>query len=127
MSFLDNLENNLKALESIEERDGSAHEKREANRRKALEIAPWAERLKSSSYVSTLFDQAASAGHRLRAKVYMAWLETTLRLEVRDKKLELRPTPEGILAVFLENKVEIHSRPLDLERNPGHIITGWLV
>ena len=49
MSFLDNLENNLKALESREEKDPAALARqaaaREAARSEALQIAPHAEAL----------------------------------------------------------------------------------
>ena len=51
MSFLDNLENNLKALESQEEKDPEKvkrdQERREAERNAALERAPHLEALKN--------------------------------------------------------------------------------
>ena len=126
MGFLDNLENSLKSLERVEERDTSAHERRQSERETALAIAPWAEKLKGSPYTSELMNKAAEAGHRIRAKVYMAWLGTTFRLEARGRKLELRPTPEGIRAVFLDGLDEVKSELIDLDGDPGKLLDEWL-
>jgi hypothetical protein len=126
MGFLDNLENNLKSLERQDERDTSAHERREAERADALAAAPWAEKLKASPYTSELMNKAAEAGHRIRTKVYMTWMGTTLRLEARGQKLELRPTPEGIRAVFLRGLDELKSQPVDLSGDPGELVREWL-
>jgi hypothetical protein len=127
MSYLDNLENSLKSLENQEERDTSIHERREAERAGALAIAPWAEKLKDSRYTKELMDRAVEAGHRIRAKVYMTWLGSTFRLEVRSRKLELRPTSQGIAAVFIEdNNEESKSHSVDLESNPSSLIEEWL-
>ena len=46
MSFLDNLENNLKALESRDEGGLDESRRRERDRGAPLAAAPWAERLK---------------------------------------------------------------------------------
>ncbi len=126
MSFLDNLENSLKSLERVEERDGSAHRKRESERAAALAVAPWAEKLKTSSYTSELMNKAAEAGHRLRAKMYITWLGAVLRFEIRGRKLELRPTVDGVQAVFLEGIEELKSQAIDLNGNPGDLIKDWL-
>ena len=48
MSFLDNLENSLKSLESREERDPGERKRRESDRARALAAGPWADRLKTS-------------------------------------------------------------------------------
>ncbi|HEX6545232.1 MAG TPA: hypothetical protein VF023_02915 [Bryobacteraceae bacterium] len=125
MSFLDNLENNLKSLETQEERDVSAHRRREAERAEALAAAPFAEELKTSSYTKELMDKAAETGHKLRTKVYMAWLGTTLRLEARGKKLELRPTSTGVQAVFLDGTEEVKSFPVNLKADPTELVNGW--
>lgn len=126
MGFLDNLENSLKSLESREERDGSAHERRAEERARAEAIAPWAERLKSSGYTKTLLDEAAIAGHRARTKIYMAWLESTLRLEARGRKLELRPTPGGIVADFIEPDGTTKTQPVELNGKPETLLAEWL-
>jgi len=126
MSFLDNLESTLKNLESREERDPSANAKRESERAKTLAAAPWAERLKQSPYTQQLMNEAAAAGHKIRTKIYMAWLGTTFRLEARDRRLELRPTEDGILAVFLENNDEIRSERVNLDESPQSLLTEWI-
>jgi hypothetical protein len=126
MGFLDNLENSLKSLERVEERDASAHERRQSERENALMVAPWAEKLKTSPYTADLMNKAAEAGHRIRAKVYMAWLGSTLRLEVRGRKLELRPASNGINAVFLDGMDEVKTELIDLEDDPGRLLKEWL-
>ena len=126
MGFLDNLEDSLKSLETQEERDPNAHQRRQDDRARVLAVAPWADKLKTSDYTKKLFDEAALAGHRMRAKVYMAWFETTLRLEAKQRKLELRPTADGIVAAFIEPDGETRTEPLDLSGDPAALISKWL-
>jgi hypothetical protein len=126
MSFLDNLENSLKALESQDENAGDSLKQRAADRASALAAAPWAEKLKKGPYTQELLKQATQAGYKKRAKVYIAWLGTTLKLEARDKKLELRPTPTGVVALFLEDGAETRIMPLDLESDPADLVRQWI-
>ncbi|SPE36439.1 conserved hypothetical protein [Candidatus Sulfopaludibacter sp. SbA3] len=129
MSFLDNLENNLKSLESQEEGKESAerqHRERENERASAQAVAPFAEQLKKGPYTAELLKQTARVGHSLRVMVRATWLGTMLRLEARDSKLELRPTPAGITAVYLENNREVRSEPLDLNGSPEQLLRDWL-
>ena len=127
MSFLDNLENNLKSLEGRDEAaDRGNARQQEAERRKALASAPSAERLKSAPFTAELLRQATRAGHQARTKVHLAWLGTTLRLEARERRLELRPTPDGVVAVFLDNGREVRVQPIDLEGDPQALIREWL-
>ena len=104
MSFLDNLESNLKALESREERDPEKvrreQERREADRTSALLRAPHVEALRSSPFTSELLTQCRTIGHGQRVLVQFTWLGENLRLEARAKRMELAPTAEGITAVF---------------------------
>ncbi|HEY3936121.1 MAG TPA: hypothetical protein VGL97_01720 [Bryobacteraceae bacterium] len=126
MGFLDNLENSLKTLESREERDPGELQRKEDERARILAAAPWAEKLKSSPYTQQLFDQAAVTGHRLRTKIYMAWLDTTLRLDAKERRLELRPAPDGIVAAFIEPGGETQTQPLDLAGDPAELLRSWL-
>ena len=126
MSFLDNLENNLKSLEAQEQKDPAEHERREEKRNLALATAPWAAKLKAAPFTQALFDQSAAIGHRLRTKIYMSWLDHVLSLQARDRKLELRPTPTGILAVFIEADRAEHAEPLNLNSDPGKLLEKWL-
>jgi hypothetical protein len=129
MSFLDNLENNLKSLESQEDGKESAqrqHRDRENQRANAKAVAPFAEQLKEAPFTAELLKQTSRVGHSLRTMIRATWLDTTLRLEARDRKLELRPTPAGIAAVYLENNQEIRQEPLDLTGNPELLLRHWL-
>lgn len=126
MSFLDNLENSLKSLESREERDPAEQERREEKRNLRLAAAPWAEKLKAAPFTQALFEQATLAGHRLRTKVYMSWFDDVLALQAKERKLELRPTPDGIVAAFIESDRAETLQPVDLEGDPAALIGQWL-
>src|SRR3982750_3531172 len=98
MSFLDNLENNLKSLESNEQGSDAAeqqHRARERNRAEAQAAAPYAEELKKSPFTAELLKQAARIGFEKRTKVHVAWLGSTLRLEARERRLGTRPVAGG--------------------------------
>jgi hypothetical protein len=99
MSFLDNLENSLKSLESQDERGSNDRNQRDAERKAAMAAAP---------------------------KVYIAWIGTTLKLEARERKLELKPTPTGILALFIEPGKDTREQRLDLTGNPEELVREWL-
>lgn len=128
MGFLDNLENNLKALESRDDPADAVEgqRRRDAERKKAVAAAPWAARLRSGSYTEELLRAATRAGYARRTKVHMAWLDTVLRLEARDRRLELRPTSEGVTAVFIEQNREVRKEPVDLDGNPESLISELL-
>jgi hypothetical protein len=126
MCFLDNLENSLKSLESREERDPREAARRDSDRSRELAAAPWAERLKTSEYTKQLMEKSAVAGHRIRAKIYLAWVDTTLRLEARGKTLELRPTPDGIVVRYLNVAGEEVQAPVDLNSDPSALLDKWL-
>jgi len=129
MSFLDNLENNLKSLESAEEGKESAERQerlRGQERASTQAIAPWAEELKKSPFTGELLKQATRVGFSMRIKVHIAWLGSTLRLEARERRLELRPTPSGIVAAYLVDQTEIRTEPLDLAGSPEALVRAWL-
>jgi len=128
MSFLDNLENNLKALESRDEKgaDRSDRQRRDAERAQAIAAAPWAEKLKQSPFTQELLGHVTRLGHQMRAKVYITWLGQTLRLEARGRKLELRPTPDSVVAAFIENNEEVRTQPVNLEGKPEELAQQWL-
>jgi hypothetical protein len=130
MSFLDNLENNLKALESREQKDPAALAReaaaREANRSLALAIAPYSEALRNGPFKDGLLTACRELGHRRRMLVRPVWVESTLRLEAGTKRLELRPTPNGVLAVTFINGKEHESTPIDLSSDPVKLAEKWL-
>jgi len=129
MSFLDNLESNLKSMESREERgDQNSRDakSRDSERARAQASAVYAEHLRKGPYAAELLRQATRLGHAMRTKVHLAWLGTTLRLEARGSKLELRPTPEGVIAAFIESNAEVRSVAVDLASNPESLAREWL-
>src|ERR1700736_5589202 len=130
MSFLDNLENNLKALESREERDPRTPAReaaeREAVRALALESTPHAAALRNGPFKDGLLTDCRNIGHRSRILVRPVWVDSTLRLEAGAKKLELRPTPDGVLAVFFDGNTEQESTPIDISSDPVKLAEKWL-
>lgn len=79
-----------------------------------------------SPYTAELLKQVTRLGYATRTKVQIAWLGANLRLEARGHRLELRPTPEGVVAVFLENNAEVWTAPVDLAGNPEDVAREWL-
>jgi hypothetical protein len=126
MSFLDNLENNLKALESRDEAGLDQSGWRDRERELAIAAAPWAERLKREPFAQTLMRQATLAGRQSRTKVNLMWIGTILRLEARGHRLELRPEPQGVVAVFLRGSEEVRHEPVDLAGDPGKLTSQWM-
>jgi hypothetical protein len=121
MSFLDNLENNLKALENLEAGGVDDRKRREADRERAIASAPWAERLKNSAYVGKLMRDLTKAGFSRRMKVHFVWIDRALRLEAMEERLELQPTPVGVEAVFADRRL-----PIDLDGDPHVLIGVWM-
>jgi hypothetical protein len=126
MGFLDNLESSLKNLETRDERGGSDRERVQSDRARDLAVAPWSEKLKNSPYTKDLFDKAVAAGHRRRTKVYLARIDNTVRLEAKERRLELKPTPDGILAEYVEPNGELRTESVDLSGDPQALIDRWL-
>ena len=110
MSYLDNLENNLKALENREEKDPEKlkrdQERREADRNEALLRAPHADALKSSPFTMELLAQCRTIGHAQRVLVQFTWIGESLRLDAKAKRMQLIPTTKGIEIVFSVDGVE---------------------
>ncbi len=121
MSFLDNLENNLKALENLEAGGIDDRKRREAVREREIAAAPWAERLKNSAYVGKLMRDLTKAGFSRRMKVHFVWIGRSLRLEAMGERVELEPTPVGVEAVFADRRI-----PIDLDGEPDKLIGTWM-
>ncbi len=130
MSFLDNLENNLKSMESREERGSSlklGQDRKEAERARIRASAPHLERLRKGPFTQELLAEATRIGHGLRTKVYMTWLENTLRLEAREHRLELRATPDGIVARFSVDGQPTGEEKVELSpENAKSLAVRWL-
>src|SRR5437899_1524070 len=130
MSFSDNLENDLKNLESRDERDAATiargQRERQSHRLMALASAPYAEKLKTGKFTADLLTHSTRIGHGLRTKVNIIWLGTTLRLQAREHRLELRPTPDGVMAHFLTGETEVKKEKVDLGGNPEKLAKEWM-
>ena len=131
MSFLDNLENSLKALENREEKDPDKlkrdQERREAERTEALLRAPHVDALKKSAFTSELLTQCRTIGHNQRVLVRFTWIGDSLRLDAKTKRLELVPTAEGIRAVFSSDGVEVGRAAVNLQSDdPAALARNWL-
>ena len=126
MSFLDNLENNLKALESQEQGGIDESNQREAAKKRAVAEKPWADRLKSDPWTTSLMQRATQAGFERRVKANLIWVGTTLRLEARGQRLELRPGPTGVTAVFLQGTDAVAEEAVNLGGDPAKLIANWM-
>jgi hypothetical protein len=131
MSFLDNLENNLNALERQEEKDPEKvkrdHERREAERSEALLRAPHVEALKNSAFTSELLTQCRVIGHGERVLVRFTWIGESLRLDAQAKRMDLIPTKDGIAAVFSVDGQEIERAKVDPQADDaGALARRWL-
>src|SRR3954452_21350002 len=130
MSFLDSLENNLKSLEAQDERDparaAEIRKQRENERARALAAAPYSEELRHGKFTAALLDHATRIGHTQRTKVQITWIDTTLRLQAKDRRLELQPSPEGVVAVFSTGSNGTITRPIDLQDDPESLALEWL-
>jgi hypothetical protein len=131
MSFLDNLENNLKALENQEEKNPEKlkrdQERREAERNSALLRAPHAEALKNSEFTSQLLTMCRTIGREQRVLVRFTWIGENLRLDAAAKRMELMPTIEGIVAVFSSNGAEVSRETVDAQTGDAAALARrWL-
>ena len=61
----------------------------------------------------------------MRTKIQVMWLGSTLRLEARNRRLELRPTAEGIVVAHMDGDQETVA-PLDPQGNPEQLLRDWL-
>lgn len=126
MSFLDNLENNLKALEGREDGGIDERARRDADLKQAKAAAPWADKLKNCSWTKNLMGQATRAGFQRRIKVNLIWIGTMLRLEARGLRLELRPVTDGVQCVCLPAGDAMPEQMLDLEGDPSQLVNDWM-
>jgi hypothetical protein len=49
-----------------------------------------------------------------------------LRLEARERRLELRPTAEGIVAAFVEPDGATKTQAVNLASDPTQLLQQWL-
>jgi len=130
MSFSDNLENNLKSLEAQEERDPQAvmRQRERASEERRLKVAagPYAQQLRTGEFTQALLGHATRLGFTKRTKVHIAWIDTSLRLEAKHLRLELRPTAQGVSAHFLNDGAETKQQMVDLNGDASALAQEWL-
>ena len=126
MSFLDNLEDNLKALESREERVRGPKHRAEQDRNRVKAAQPHAEQLRNGKFTSELLDRVVTLAHGLRTKVYINWSGNSLRLDAREHRLELQPTHDGVFAVFSTGYDVTGREKVDLNGDPEKLAQAFL-
>ena len=130
MSFLDNLENTLKNMESGLEQDPQSLQRaaaeREELRKAAIAAAPHAEQLKNSKWTQEFLGACMAIGHGMRTRVGMVWIGDALRLDAKEKRLELRPGASGVDAVSMVDGVETGRERVDFEKPATDLATRWL-
>ena len=99
---------------------------REAQRRAAIKAAPVVDALKSGPFTGALLTACRTIGHASRTLVRFTWLEDVLRLEAKEKRLELHPSAEGVRAIFFVNGEQTASEPLDLGGDAEALARRWL-
>ena len=130
MSYLDSLENNLKALENLEERDPTEvrrrQEARAADRAAAVAAEPYVKELREGEFTRTLLGHCAVIGYSLRTKIRPLWLGNVLRLEAREKQMDFEPSADGVQAVFREGGQVIGREAVDLTQPSEPLAKRWL-
>ena len=121
-------------MESREEIDPEALKRqqaqRAAERSEALRRAPFELALKESAFAGDLIAACRRLGHAKRSMVRPTWLDSMLRLEARidgvDQRLELRPTGDGVQAVFLREGEEVSSEAVDLNASAAELAARYI-
>jgi hypothetical protein len=128
MGFLDNLENTLKAAERAGEREDAkgAHVSRAAEMEAIRAAGPNAELLKKSQWTQELLTHCVTIGHGQRVRVGMAWIGTTLRLEAREKRMDLEPTAAGVTAIYTVDGVETGREAVVIGTDAAGLARKWL-
>jgi hypothetical protein len=92
----------------------------------ALAAAPYAEALKNGNFTHDFLVHATRIGFSQRTKVQPTWIGNTLRLQAKERRVELRPTPEGVMAFFFEEEQEKGSELVDLSGSAEELAKKWL-
>lgn len=128
MGFLDNLESDLKSLESANEREDASGSKnrRDADRAARIALQPSVERLRKSAFTDHLLRAAQQESFRIRARINVVWVGDVLRLDLPNKRLELRPVPGGVQAIATFNGVPVEPALVDFSGDAMQLLQGWL-
>jgi len=129
MSFSDNLGNDLKNLEKQDEPIPSASRGREAEADPACQRARGCPSFGEPEEQQLHF-RPVDARHSDRSWIahegqhHVA--RTTLRLQAREHRMELRPGGDGITAHFFVNEKEIRRQKVDMAGDPEPLAKEWL-
>lgn len=130
MSYLDNLENSLKALERQEERDPAERKRRDealrAEQADAAAAAPFLEELKHGAFIQTFLAHASVEGRKLRILVRPVWLGNVLRLDAGPRRIEFRATPSGIEAAMSVDGAPSRATVVLPNDDPRQLAADWL-
>ena len=128
MGFLDNLEDTLKNAERGAEREDAktASVSRAAEMETLRAVGPNAEALKKGQWTQDLLTHCVTLGHAQRMRVGMAWIGSTLRLDAKEKRMDLQPTANGIDAIYSVDGTEPAREPVDLQSDPAALARKWL-
>ena len=126
MGFLDNLENAVKSMEAQDQHDPLAEQRRRDHQKEARIAAPYAEELRNGPFSAALMNFVADLSFDYRTKVLVAWIDTTLRFEARGHRLELRPTADGIVSVFMNGREELRTERVTAKTNPEKLAREFL-
>jgi hypothetical protein len=58
--------------------------------------------------------------------VRFTWLDTTLRLEAKERRLDLKPTAQGVEATFFIDNESTSQQMLTLNEDPEALARQWL-
>ncbi len=71
--------------------------------------------------------QCRLVGREHKLLVQFAWIEDNLRLDAKEKRMELVPTAEGIVAVLSQDGAEVSRESVNPETdNAEKLVRRWL-
>jgi len=82
--------------------------------------------LKTGPFTEKFLVACRTIGHRQRTMVRFTWLDSTLRLEAKERRLDLKPTAQGVEAAFYVDNEPTSQRMLTLEEDPEALANEWL-
>jgi hypothetical protein len=89
--------------------------------------APFVEALKSSPFTDTRLTECRAGGREQRVLVQFLWIGENLRLNAKNKRMELMPSPEGIIAVQSVDGLETGRTTIDPQKDdPAALARNWL-
>ena len=83
--------------------------------------------MKNSAFTSELLTQCRTIGHGQRVLVRFTWIGETLRLDAKEKRMELVPTSQGITVAFFADGSETWRGSVDPQSDDAAALAQrWL-